>query len=45
MVRITRPIVVASCQCKLKVRDDNPAAFDLAEFQAAMTAAVTENKT
>jgi hypothetical protein len=36
MVRIAAGMIAAACRCKLISVDDQPAAFDLTEFKAAM---------
>jgi hypothetical protein len=38
MVRIAGGMIVAACRCRLISVDDQPAAFDLTEFKAAMDA-------
>ena len=44
MVRIAAPTVIAACRCKLTAVDDQPAAFDVTEFRAAMNAARPEGQ-
>ena len=36
MVRLSSRTIAAACRCKLRSVDDQPAAFDFADFKAAM---------
>jgi hypothetical protein len=42
MVRMTPRAIAAACRCELKSVDDQPAAFDVADFKATMDAVPAE---
>jgi hypothetical protein len=43
MVRLTSRTIAAACRCKLNSIDDQPAAFDFADFKAAMNEVPTQD--